>query len=182
VRLDSDAFAQLRALDVVVRALDEIDARYWLYGGWAVDFHAGSLTRHHDDLDLAIWLDDLPRIASRLGNEGWVHRPSPDDDGGTGYVRGDVRLELTYLVRSEDGAIYTPHQGGRRGRWSDEALGNDVRELDGVRAHVVALTPLSRSKSSARDDPADAAKDKADAEVLARVVAAQAPRDPVRGH
>lgn len=181
--MDSDARAQLRALGQVVRALDEIDARYWLYGGWAVDFHAGSLTRHHADLDLAVWLDDLPRIALRLGNEGWVHRPSPDDDGGTAYVRGDVRLELACLVRDEeDGTIYTPHNAGRRGRWSEEALGTDVRELNGVRAHIVSLTPLSRSKSSQRDDPADAAKDKADAEVLARLVAAQAPHDSVEGH
>ena len=172
--------AQLRSLDRVARALDEIDAPYWLYGGWGVDFHAGSVTRRHSDLDLAVWLDDLPRIAVRLGRDGWVHRPSPDDDGGTGFVRGDVRLELTYLVRDEDGAIYTPHNAGRRGRWSEEALGADVLELDGVRARVVGLGPLHRSKSSPRDDPAEGAKDRADAEVLARVLAAQAPSDPAR--
>ena len=177
--MDVDALAQLRALDDAVRALDEIGAPYWLYGGWGVDFHAGSVTRPHYDLDLAVWLDDFPRIATRLGDDGWVHSPSSDDDGGTAFVRGGVRLELAYLVRDEEGAVYTPHNDGRRGRWSDEALGAEVRELDGVRARTVSLLPLSRSKSSPRDDPADAAKDKADAEVLARLVAARAPRDSV---
>jgi len=167
---DRDASAQLRALGDVVRALDEIDAGYWLFGGWGVDFHAGAVTRRHDDLDLAVWLADFPRIASRLARDGWEHRPSPDDDGGTGLVRDDVLLELTYLVRDEDGAIYTPHSGGR-GPWTQEALAHEVRELDGVRAHLVSLVPLSRSKSSPRDDPADAAKDDADAAILARLVA-----------
>ena len=27
---------------------------YWLFGGWAVDFHVGQVTRSHDDLDLAV--------------------------------------------------------------------------------------------------------------------------------
>ena len=175
---DADASAQLRALGDVVRALDDIDADYWLYGGWAVDFHAGAVTRRHSDLDLAIWLDDFSRISARLGKDGWEHRPEPDDDGGTGFVRGDVRLELVYLVRDEDGTIYTPHRGGRRGRWSEEALGADVRELNGVRAHIIGLAPLSRSKSAPRDDPADGAKDVADAEVLARLLAAQTSREP----
>lgn len=31
----------------------------WLFGGWAVDFHAGRVTRHHDDVDLAVWQSDL---------------------------------------------------------------------------------------------------------------------------
>ena len=175
---DADASAQLRALGDVVRALDDIDADYWLYGGWAVDFHAGAVTRRHSDLDLAIWLDDFFRISACLGDDGWEHRPEPDDDGGTGFVRGDVRLELAYLVRDEDGTIYTPHRDGRRGRWSEEALGADVRELAGVRARLVALAPLSRSKSAPRDDPAEGARDRADAEVLARLVAEQASRDP----
>jgi len=161
--------AQLRALGEVVRALDETDAHYWLFGGWAVDFHASALTRHHTDLDLAVWLEDVPRIAARLAQDGWEHRPDPDEDGGTGFERGDVRLELTYLARDDDGT-YTPHGGGRRGRWSDEALGDDVAELGGIRARVVALAPLARSKSKPREDPEEAARDEADAAVLARLL------------
>jgi len=173
----SAADEQLEALDRVARALDEIGADHWLYGGWAVDFHAGAVTRDHSDLDLAVWLDDLPRIAARLGDEGWIHQPSPDDDGGTAFVRHGVRLELAYLVRDDDGTIYTPHRE-RRGRWSEEALGADVRELNGVRVRVVGLMPLSRSKASARDDPLEAAKDNADAQTLARLIAPQTPAEP----
>ena len=168
---------QLQALDRVAHALDAIGADYWLFGGWAVDFYAGAITRSHEDLDLAVWLDDLPRIATHLGNEGWTHQQSPDDDGGTAFVRQGVRLELTFLVRDEEGEIYTPLREGR-GRWSEEALEADVRELDGVQARVVGLMPLSRSKASSRDDPIEAAKDEADAKTLARLIASETPGQP----
>ena len=46
---------------------------YWLFGGWAVDFYAAFVTRAHDDLDMAVWLDDLPRIAELLHDDGWRH-------------------------------------------------------------------------------------------------------------
>lgn len=146
------------------RQLEEARIEYWLFGGWAVDFYAGSVTRPHDDVDIAVWLADVPRIAELLEGDGWRHAPDEDEDGGTGYERDEVRLELTYLVREGD-AVFTPLRDGR-GTWSEEALGTDVGELRGVRARLVALEPLRRGKSQPRDDPADAAKDRADFERL----------------
>ncbi len=95
-------------------------------------------------------------------------RPGADEDGGTGYEQSDVRLELTYLVRADDGSVYTPLRDGR-GSWSDEALGSDVIELSGTLSRVVALTSLTRSKSSPRTDPEDAAKDRADYRALRQI-------------
>jgi hypothetical protein len=159
---------QLSALARVSNLLAEADIDYWLIGGWAVDFYAGSVTRAHDDLDLAVWLVDLPRIAELLQGDGWRHAPLNDEDGGTGYERGAVRLELTYLVRDGDGLVFTPLRHGRA-EWSAEALANDVGELRGVRSRLVGLAPLMRGKSSPRDDPEEAAKDRADFEQLSRL-------------
>jgi hypothetical protein len=164
----SGASEQLTVLKQIVAIFQDAGADYWLFGGWAVDFHAGRVTRDHDDLDFAVWLDDVPAIASRLANAGWLHRPSPDDDGGTAFARDGVRLELTYLVRGVDGEIYTPLREGR-GRWSQAALATDTRVLSGIQSRVVALDTLTRSKSSPRADPDEAAKDNADAEILARL-------------
>ncbi len=146
---------------------DAASIEYWLFGGWAVDFHTGRVTREHGDVDVAIWLADMPRIGPLLANDGWIDLQDPDADGGKAFGRDDVRLELTYLYREPDGEIYTPLLDGRRGRWTREALADDVRELDGVRARVVALVPLTRMKGRGRgDDPEDAAKDRADYELL----------------
>jgi hypothetical protein len=162
------ASQQLSALARVNDLLGEVGIAYWLFGGWAVDFYAGAVTRSHDDLDAAVWLDDLPQIAALLEADGWHHAPQEDEDGGTGYEQGAVRLELTYLVRGDDGGTYTPMSHGQA-RWSEEALAEDVRELNGVNARLIALAPLMRGKSSSRDDPDEAAKDRADFRELSRL-------------
>ena len=143
---------------------EEAGIDYWLFGGWAVDFHAGRVTRAHDDLDLAVWLDDLARITRLLEGDGWAHAPDPDEDGGTGYERAHVRLEITYLARDDDG-VYTPMRSAKP-YWAEDALGEDLLQLEGVRCRVVSLTSLERTKARVRDDPEEAAKDRADSGVL----------------
>ncbi|MFN2489488.1 MAG: nucleotidyltransferase domain-containing protein [Actinomycetota bacterium] len=167
--MDKVGSAQLYALARVHDLLEGAEIAYWLFGGWAVDFHAGSVTRAHDDVDILVWLEDLPRISQLLEADGWRHASSEDDDGGTGYERGTVRLELTYLVRDSEGRIFTPLRHGRA-PWSEETLADDVLELLGVRSHVVGLAPLTRGKSWPRDDPEETAKDSADFNVLSRLM------------
>jgi len=159
---------QLSALAQTHELFASSGIEYWLFGGWAVDFHVGSITRPHDDIDLAVWLDDHDRIARLLGAQGWQHAPDPDEDGGTGYEREAVRLELTFLVRGDAGEVYIPLRAGHA-RWLDEALSTEVAELSGVRARAVGLASLQRSKSRSRDDPVEAAKDRADYATLSRL-------------
>jgi hypothetical protein len=158
---------QLAALADVARSLEAAGLDYWLFGGWAVDFYAGAVTRPHADLDLAVWLDDLPRIAELLEASGWRHAPEPDEDGGTGYERDGARLELTFLARDGD-LVFTPLRDGRAA-WPDDTFGDDTGQLEGVRARLIAFDSLLRGKSSPRDDPAEAAKDRADLGRLEKV-------------
>jgi hypothetical protein len=110
------------------------------------------VTRQHDDIDIAVSLADHERIATLLSGDGWVHAPEPDEEGGTGYERDGVRLELTFIEQVS---------------FSGDAFGDDVRQLESVTVPLMGLAALERGKGSPRDDPADAAKDKADARVLA---------------
>jgi aminoglycoside-2''-adenylyltransferase len=140
---------------------------YWLFGGWAVDFHAGAVTRPHDDLDIAVWLKDHDRIAALLAADEWRHAPQEDEDGYTGYERGTVRLELAFLARGDSGEVYTPLREGRAS-WPDEAFENDVAELLGVRVRIITLRALKADKSETRDHALVAAKDRADSATLSR--------------
>jgi hypothetical protein len=158
---------QLAALARIDELLRDHGIEYWLFGGWAVDFHVGSVTRAHQDLDLAVWLEDHARIAALLKADRWEHTPEVGEDGYTVYQRGGVRLELAFLARDGDGAVSTPLRDGRAA-WPDQAFGGDVAELHGVRARVMSLRALIADKSEARDDPAAAAKDRADVEILSR--------------
>jgi len=159
--------SQLDALADVAAAFDAAGVEHWLFGGWAVDFHAGWVTREHGDLDIGIWLADIPRIDELLAAEGWLDLRDPDVDGGKAFGRDGVRLELTYLYRDADGEVYTPLLDGTRGRWTDQSLGDEIAELDGVRCRVVSLASMIWMKEPGRrSDPEDAAKDSADYNVL----------------
>jgi hypothetical protein len=147
---------------------------YWLFGGWAVDFHVGRVTRPHADVDLAVWAHDRNRIGTLLEAQGWIHAPEPGEDGYTGYERGDTRIELAFLARDQAGTIHTPILDGR-GDWPAGSFGDDRAEVDGVVARVVGLASLLEDKSGPRADPAVATKDRADVEVLRSLRAAGSP-------
>ena len=159
---------QLAALAEIGALLDRRGFESWLFGGWAVDFYAGAVTRGHGDIDLAVWGRDAEALGSLLEEAGWRHEPAPDEEGGTGYTRSGVRVELTYVVRDAGGRIVIPLRE-RNTVWSDQSLGDEVRELHGVRARVVNLAVLRSGKASPRDDPDEAAKDRADFHVLSRL-------------
>jgi len=160
-----DQQALLVALDSIEKLLDAHGIESWLFGGWAVDFHVGRVSRAHDDLDLAVWVEDHERIARLLVADGWTHAPEEGEDGYTGYERDGVRLELAFVEHGEDGRIYTPLEDGRSA-WPEGAFGEDVAELRGVRARVISLRALRADKSEAHGDPRVAAKDRADLETL----------------
>jgi Aminoglycoside-2''-adenylyltransferase len=157
---------QLAALSRIHQLLVGQEIEYWLFGGWAVDFHAGSVTRAHDDLDIAVWHEDLTNVVALLAADGWKHVPAESEDGYTSYELGPVRLEVAFLVRPEDGDVYTPLVDGRAG-WPDAAFGDDVAELLGVRARVMSLGALRADKAEIRDDSSVTAKDRTDLRTLA---------------
>ncbi|MDP9180072.1 MAG: hypothetical protein M3O61_20590, partial [Gemmatimonadota bacterium] len=61
--IEEQASLQLSALAEVSASLQKAGIAYWLFGGWAVDFYVGSVTRLHDDVDLAVWFVDVSQIA-----------------------------------------------------------------------------------------------------------------------
>jgi hypothetical protein len=138
---------------------------YWLFGGWAVDFYVGRVTREHDDVDLAVWSSDASRIAELLAASGWRHVPHPGEDGGTGYERDGVRVEFTFLTRDEGGAVVVPMRSGPAVPLIFQELGDQVRALGGVRCRVIGLDALARGKAIPREGGA-AAKDRADFALL----------------
>jgi lincosamide nucleotidyltransferase A/C/D/E len=60
--------------------LESVGVSVWLDGGWGVDALVGAQTRRHDDLDMALDVDDLPRARQALDSAGFRH----DRDAGPG--------------------------------------------------------------------------------------------------
>ena len=152
---------QLRALRRIHELLESHGIEYWVFGGWAIDFHAGRVTRAHEDLDIAVWQSDLDSVAALLEGGGWTHVPEEDEDGYTVFERRQVRLEVALLARDDEGVVFTPLLQGH-GEWPGGAFGDDIAQLEGVRARVVTLAALRLDKREPHEDPRAAEKDRAD--------------------
>jgi hypothetical protein len=162
----ADAERHLAAIGTLHERFGQQGIAYWLFGGWAVDFWAGRLTRAHADIDIAIWRNDFEAVDRLLRGAGWQHQPQPGEDGYTGYRSGAISLDLAFLAQGDHGVVYTPLEEGGRGDWTPGAFGHEVMELGGAHARVVSLASLLADKTVDRDDPVAAAKDRADVAAL----------------
>jgi hypothetical protein len=71
-------------------------------------------------------------------------------------------------VPGDGGEVFIPLRAGAV-LWSDEPLSSDVAELSGTRARLLGLAELKRGKARPRDDPVEAAKDRADFATLSEL-------------
>jgi len=164
---------QLKALAALDALFDHHGLDYWLFGGWAVDFWVGVVTRPHDDVDLTVWRDDYPEIRRLLELAGWRYEPVDDEAIGAGFRSGTVLVELTFVVSDAGGQVFIPFDG-EPGLWSTGPFGEQRCELDGVTCRIVPRAFLLAGKAEPRDDEPDAAKDRADFAALS----SSTPRPP----
>ena len=157
---------QLAAIAGLDAALTAAGIDYWLFGGWAVDFWVGSVTRRHEDVDAFAWRSDSDAIEAALETAGWQHVPKDTDDLGTRYLLGNAEVEFTFLEPDEDGRAIIPLP---EGPVALPALGDERPDLSGVAARTIPLELLRAWKSAPREAPADVAKDVADVEALSRL-------------
>ena len=162
---------QLVAIGALSSALDGADIEFWLFGGWAVDFWVGSVTRPHEDIDVAAWRRDYESIATVLARAGWRHAPTTNDVVGTRFRFGAVEAEFTFIEPdgNDGGQIVIPFPG-KPMVWSTLPFGNHRRELNGVPSRVIPLALLRAGKSVPRDGEIEGAKDRADHAALAGLV------------
>jgi len=166
--MSSHSGAQLDAIAGVAQLFRERSVDYWLFGGWAVDFWVGHMTREHGDVDLAVRLRDRPTVHELLLGDGWHPAPVDDEAIGAGYRRSDVLLELTFVETDDEGRVLIPFANGPA-VWSTTSFGDVTRELLGVRSRTVPLPVLRTDKSTPCEDDDDAVKDVADHEALSRL-------------
>ena len=159
------AAEQLQAIERLDAALSGAGIDYWLFGGWAVDFWVGRVTRAHDDIDAAAWRADYDALRRALVAAGWRHTPVEDEVVGTRYTWAGAELEFTFVEQRADGAIVIPFPGHEI-VWTLEPFGEERRMLQGVGARAIPLDLLRRGKAIPREEAAEAAKDRADAEAL----------------
>lgn len=73
----------------VKERLAGLPVRWWIAGGWALDLFVGRQTRAHEDIEVAVYRDDLDAVRAHLGGwelavaaggalTPWTHGPLPE--------------------------------------------------------------------------------------------------------
>lgn len=135
---DDQAARQLAVLREIDEILTGLRVRFWLRGGWGVDFLLGHVTRPHADLDLVLWQRHRRRVEQALVASGFaVDRELAVQ---TDLIKDGQDVTLVYLERAPDGTIIGC--GVPEWIWQPDALPNQRHVLQGIPARVVSPTHM----------------------------------------
>jgi lincosamide nucleotidyltransferase A/C/D/E len=108
----------MRSPDVrnLCQQLDSLGIPVWVDGGWAVDALLGKQTRPHDDLDIVVEQQHLPRLCEHLTRKGYAD-VARDDTSPWNFVLGDDqgrRIDIHVISFFDDAGngIYGPVENG----------------------------------------------------------------------
>jgi bifunctional DNase/RNase len=136
--------AQVVRLRELVEVLDAARVRFWLIGGWGVDFLAGRVTRSHGDVDAVAWLRSRQRLRRALTEGGY--RIGSENEQVVNFVKGGQVASFFFLTRDADGRVAI--SGMPKWPWPDDALEERRRRLSGITCRVVGPRAMLALKES----------------------------------
>jgi Aminoglycoside-2''-adenylyltransferase len=134
-----DAAVQLRLIGELRAVLAEERVRFWLRGGWALDFHVGRVTRAHEDIDVVTWERHRSRLEAALERAGFVATPSPNPSTQLIFTKRDEELSVL-LVRRRGRDVVV--RGAERWPFPPGAFGGVERRLGDVTCRVFSAAAL----------------------------------------
>jgi Aminoglycoside-2''-adenylyltransferase len=143
--MDSDTRIQLTLLPELAVLLDRARVRFWLRGGWALDFHAGRITRDHGDIDLVVRFRQRSRLRKLLEeNDYRVVRLS--DLASIHFSKGKQDIGLAFIWTDEMARTVTP--GREFWPWPDDAFCNRRHTLHGIACRAMSIESLLEEKEN----------------------------------
>lgn len=134
-----DAGRQLAVLAELSTVLGRARIRFWLRGGWALDFHAGRVTRAHEDVDVATWERHRGRLTAALEGAGFASLVSPNPATQLIFARHGEELSVLLVARSGGDVVV---RGAERWPFPPGAFDDVRRTLDGVTCRVFSAGAL----------------------------------------
>jgi hypothetical protein len=162
----STADVQLAVIGQLGAVLSAAGVRFWLRGGWAVDFLLGVVSRPHADVDAVVWRRHRSRVRRALTAAGFA--VTRETGKQIDFRKDGVDVTFVFLTRAGDGRIVTDAIPGWT--WRPDALPLAWRRLGGVACRVVGPRQLLEEKEG---DPRPARpKDAQSTAALRRLVGA----------
>ena len=166
--MNSAQNTQLMIIREVTTGLRAAHISHWLFGGWAIDFHLGTITRPHDDIEFLVWHTDKQAIATTLVSHNYELFQGGFSDEMAIFFKHGQKVEFDYLIQN------AAKQVAVDGRWSDLVWPQDAFDappatFDGITCPIVsaqALLWLKQRYASHRAGGPLRAKDHADIQQL----------------
>jgi len=157
---------QLPLVHGVSRLLSCAQIAHWLFGGWSVDFHVGSVTREHGDVEFLIWEHDGPRAGTIVDAAGYTLVDHPHSAEASIWSKDGQIVELYFLAVNQQGEIVG------RGRWNnwplpEHSLESETRVLEEVRCPVVSIECILSTKLEYQERTGIPLREKDQADVMA---------------
>ena len=148
--MDRNARSQLALLRELAQLLGRARIRFWLRGGWALDFHAGQITRNHGDIDLVARFGQRSRIRKLLEENGY-RVAQLGDLASIHFSKRGQDVALAFIWTDEMAGVVTPGREwlAHRGlRWPDDAFGNRRYTLRGIACRAMSVRSLLAEKEN----------------------------------
>lgn len=166
--MDSSA-TQLGVVGYISDLLSKSRIAHWLFGGWAVDFAIGRITRPHDDIEFMIRQEDGGRVDDLLAEAGFTQLALRGED--TIWEVEGQKVELYFLTRDAAGRVVV---AGQWDGWpfAEDAFGSDRGKIGGVSVPTASPRALLEAKLRYRSYTGKPSrqKDQADIRLLEQVV------------
>ncbi|WP_068621335.1 nucleotidyltransferase domain-containing protein [Paenibacillus tuaregi] len=164
--------SQLKVLNEINTICTTIDCKFWLRGGWAIDFLLGKVTRPHDDIDLVTWIQNREQLECALAEAGYEQVPVKEQFRGrqSDFRKDDVDITFGYITNANDGSIIM--NGLPEWVWRDDSLLPQSYMLNGLSAHVLHPRQLLEEKEVYKQIGRQSrAKDEDSKNILLRIIA-----------
>ena len=144
---------QLQVIRQVTTLLQPVAIPHWLFGGWAIDFRLGEITRTHDDIEFFVWQRDAPQITSILTQHQYEQYLGGYDEEMTIFFKDAQKLEFDHLTHNAQGQVAVA------GRWADWVLPQPFfnalpATLKGIICPTLSVEGLLAIKQGYADHPA----------------------------
>jgi hypothetical protein len=163
---------QLKLIAEVTSLLTAATIPHWLFGGWAVDFLVGEVTRPHSDIEFAVWRSDFPAVRRLLRRQGYADQGVEFTQEAANLRKNGQLLRLIFIERNERGEVVTPGPWSDW-PWPDGSFGGARGRLGDIELPVVSPQGQLDTKDNYHRHPAGRPlrpKDRADLEHLRRLV------------
>ena len=136
--MDDSTKRQLSAIADLLAVAEELRARVWLRGDWAMDYFLGSVTRKHLDIDWFALADDGQRLRDRLIDQGFQDVTTTEPGQQMDLIRNEIDHGIALLRLNDRGEPVVAGGPFAGERWPVGMLDGTTGRIGDLAAPVIA--------------------------------------------